>query len=618
MKKLTNSLFIGLLAFFACHTIAQTVYNPAPVQKIINNKVYAHLMPWFESKEFSGSWGIHWTMANKNPDIVDASGRRQISAHYYPLIGPYASGDPDLVEYQLLLMKLSGVDSVLIDWPGTTNAFDYVRNRQNAEAVINKIKQVGLEFSIVYEDHNLTLANVGDKLGQARNDMAYLRDNYFNRSEYTRVNNRPLMLVFGPQTFQNANDWTNVFSVLPTKPYFLTLWYERGEAGNSASGEYAWVYQDSTPYLDHLSNFYQYATNYGLKMGAACPGFNAFYAQGGWGSNPFVINHNGLSTFQRSLDMAIENNIQHIQLATWNDYGEGTMIEPTREFGYGFLTYLQQRLGINFSQAELELVHTLYQQRKQHKGNATEQARLDQVFYYLVSLQITAARDLLNNTTPPPTGVVTLYQHCDFGGYSASLNEGSYTLAQLNALGVANDDISSLRVQNGYRVQMFQQSNFTGNTLTKSADDNCLVNDGFNDDVSSVIVSRVTDNNWSTRVEAESYVLMSGIDVEASSEGGQNIGWIDAGDWIVWEINLPASGNYKVEYRVAGMNGGSIQLEKAGGNPIYGNIAVPNTGGWQQWQTISHNLSLSAGQQHIAIYAPAGGYNINWIQFTLL
>lgn len=618
MKKIIQLMgALALLGGLVSPACAQ--YNPVPVQKTAGNKIYAHLMPWFESKDYSGYWGIHWTMANKNPDVVDGSGRRQIAAYYYPLIGPYASGDPDLVEYQLLLMKLSGIDGVLIDWPGTTNAFDYARNRQNSEAVINKINQVGLQFAVVYEDHNLTLANVGDKLAQGRNDMAYLRDNYFNRASHIKINNQPLMLVFGPQTFQNANDWSNVFSVLPTKPYFLTLWYEHGEAGANSQGEYSWIYQDANPYINHLTNFYQNATNYGMKMGAAAPGFNAYYAEGGWGSNPFVINHNGTNTFKATLDLALNNGVQHIQLATWNDYGEGTMIEPTREFGYGFLTYLQQRLGVSgLGQAELELVHQLYMQRKQHRGNATEQARLNNVFGYLVSLQIANARNLLNGTNPQPTGVATMYQHCNFGGYGIGLNEGSYTLAQLNALGIANNDVSSIKVQSGYRVQMYNDNNFVGTLVTKTADDSCLVDDGFNDALTSIVVSKVTNMPSTIQIEAENFVTMNGIQTESCSEGGLNVGWIDAGDWIVWDINLPATGNYRVEYRVAGMNGGAIRLEKAGANPIYGTINVPVTGGWQNWQTISHTVSLTAGQQQIAIYAPAGGFNINWIKFTRL
>lgn len=526
MKKI-NQLIAGISFVLGLTSVGvEAAYNPVPVAKSAGNKVYVHLMPWFESKDFSGYWGSHWTMANRNPDVVDGSGRRQIASYHYPLIGPYASADPDVIEYQLLLMKLSGVDGVLIDWPGTTNAFDYVRNRQNSDVIASKVAKVGLEFAVVYEDNNLTLANVGDKIGQAKNDMAYLRDNYFNKPEYIKINNQPLLLDFGPQTIQNANDWTSVFSVLPTKPYFLTLWYEHGDAGANSQGEFAWVYQNNTPYLTHLTNFYQSATNYGLKMGAVAPGFNAFYAAGGWGSNPFVIDHAGLNTFKATLDLALNNGVSRIQVATWNDYGEGTDIEPTREFGYGFLTYMQQRLGVsNLSQVDLELVNELFNQRKKFKGNATEQARLDNVFYYIVSLQMSAAKSLLTGSTPPT-------------------------------------------------------------------------------------------NSWSTQIEAENFVSMNGVQTEACSEGGLNVGWIDVGDWMVWNINLPSTGSYKVEYRVAGLYGGQIRLEKAGANPIYGYINVPATGGWQNWQTISHTVSLTAGQQQVAIYTPSSGYNINWIKFT--
>lgn len=621
MKKL-NSRWLGLGALCLAASFHPATYaqEAQPVPKSTSNKVYAHLMPWFEAKEHSGYWGIHWTMANKNPDNIDGSGKREIAAHYYPMIGPYASGDRDVVEYQLLTMKLAGIDGVLIDWPGTTNAMDYVRNRENAEAFIDMVDDVGMEFAVVYEDHNLILADVGDKLGQARNDMNYLRDNYFNRNEYTKVNGHPLMLVFGPQTFQSPAEWDNVFSVLPNKPHFLTLWYENGEAGANSSGEYAWIYQDDVPYYDHLSNFYQYAdAGGGTKMGAAAPGFHSFYQEGGWGSNAFHVPHNGLDTFTKTLDLALSNNAQHIQLATWNDYGEGTMIEPTREFGYGFLTTLQQRLGVPLNQGALELVHELFVQRKQHKGNAGEQARLDKAFRQLRALQIDEARATLTGTqppTPPPADTVaTLYQHCNYEGYSINLAPGRYTLSQLNALGLQNDDISSLRLQSGYTMTMYQHDNFVGNTVSKSGDDTCLVDDGFNDDISSLIIES-SSNSWSTRIEAEDYTFSADIGVEACSEGGSNIGWLDAGDWVVWNINLPSSGTYRVEYRIAGLGGGRIQLEKAGGSPVYGQLDVPVTGDWQNWQTISHTVELSAGSQEIAIYIPASGFNINWIQFT--
>ncbi len=213
-------------------------------------------------------------------------------------------------------------------------------------------------------------------------------------------------------------------------------------------------------------------------------------------------------------------------------------------------------------------------------------------------------------------GVATLYQHCNYSGYSASLNVGSYTLGQLQALGIQNDDISSLQIQPGYQITMYQHDNFTGNSLVKTGDDNCLVNDGFNDDISSVIVSTVS-SGWSTQIEAENWVVQSGTQTEPCSEGGQNVGWIDANDWMVWDVNIPSSGTYNVEYRVASLNGGGqLQLEQAGGSPVFGSLGVPGTGGWQNWTSISHNVNLNGGQQQIAIKALSGGWNLNWLKIS--
>jgi len=385
-----------------------SVGAPVAVSKSFTKKVYVHLMPWFESNATSGNgaWGAHWTMNTKNPNIVDGSGKRQIAAHYYPLIGPYGSGDKDVVEYQLLLMKYAGVDGVLIDWPGTLNCVDYPKNKQNAEAFINKTAAAGLEFAIVYEDNNFTLAptygcSVPDKLAAARNDMVYMRDNYFNRSNYIKVNNAPLLLDFGPQTFKSPSDWSNIFSPLSTKPTFLTLWYQKGDAGANAQGEYPWIYSDFTAGLQHW-----YANVWpGVKFGVAYPGFNSFYNEGGWGGPTWSIAHNGSGTFGQTMDMAKNSGVNWIQLATWNDYGEGTMIEPTREFGYGALTTLQQKLGVPYGQSQLELIAKLYEQRKQNAGNATRQAQLNEAFNHFVALQPDKAATILNGgTTPPPTG----------------------------------------------------------------------------------------------------------------------------------------------------------------------------------------------------------------------
>jgi hypothetical protein len=87
------------------------------------------------------------------------------------------------------------------------------------------------------------------------------------------------------------------------------------------------------------------------------------------------------------------------------------------------------------------------------------------------------------------TGVVSVYKHCNYGGYVTALGVGNYTLSQLQDLGVLNDDISSVKVNAGYQIQLYWDDNFAGTSLTLTADNTCLVTNGWNDKASSVRIT---------------------------------------------------------------------------------------------------------------------------------
>lgn len=372
-------------------------YAPVPITKSVTKKVFAHLLPWFETPQSNtlnpGGWGEHWTMVNENPNTI-ANGQRQIASWYYPSIGPYASGDTAVIDYQLLLMKLSGIDGVFIDWPGTgTDAgqgTDLPMAKHNTDVIVSRLARVGLKYAIVYEDNDLEY--ITNKIGQAQTDMSYLNNNYFNDPDYEQLSSQPLLLDFGPQQLTTADDWDSAFSVLSATPSFFTI-SGNGQAGGEAIGQFAWVYQTGIP---SLTSFY--GNNYtGVKMSAAYAGYNSFYAQGG-GSGPTWVITPTLSNFQQTVALDLEQtNNNYIQLVTWNDYGEGTMIEPTVQFGYNFLTTLQQSLGVQstLSQSDLQAVAQLYQLRQSNVGNPAALAKLDQGFYFMASLQMDSAQALL-------------------------------------------------------------------------------------------------------------------------------------------------------------------------------------------------------------------------------
>ncbi len=87
--------------------------------------------------------------------------------------------------------------------------------------------------------------------------------------------------------------------------------------------------------------------------------------------------------------------------------------------------------------------------------------------------------------------VVTVYKDCNYNGTAVGLLPGSYTLSQLQSMGINNDDISSLKVSGSYQIQLFNDDNFGGNVVTLVADNSCLVANNFNDLTSSLKISAI-------------------------------------------------------------------------------------------------------------------------------
>ncbi len=119
------------------------------------------------------------------------------------------------------------------------------------------------------------------------------------------------------------------------------------------------------------------------------------------------------------------------------------------------------------------------------------------------------------------------------------------------------------------------------------------------------------------QIEAESYNAMSGIQTEATSDtgGGLNVGWIETGDWMDYNVNVQTSGSYRVDYRVSS-TGTTGRIDLRRGTTTLASTTVPNTGGWQVWTTVTANVNLNSGSQTIRVYASGGGFNINWLRFT--
>src|SRR4051812_49661338 len=50
------------------------------------------------------------------------------------------------------------------------------------------------------------------------------------------------------------------------------------------------------------------------------------------------------------------------------------------------------------------------------------------------------------------------------------------------------------------------------------------------------------------------------VDLEASSEGGFDVGWTASGEWLNYTVNAATAGSYSAQLRIASPNGGAMHL----------------------------------------------------------
>jgi beta-glucanase (GH16 family) len=107
------------------------------------------------------------------------------------------------------------------------------------------------------------------------------------------------------------------------------------------------------------------------------------------------------------------------------------------------------------------------------------------------------------------------------------------------------------------------------------------------------------------------------VDIQTTTDtgGGCNVGWIVQGEWLAFSgLNIPTTGSYIIRMRVASPSGATASVDLNSGTIQLGNFAIPATGGWQNWTTVTRTVTLNAGNYSLGVFAQTAGYNFNWIE----
>ncbi len=111
------------------------------------------------------------------------------------------------------------------------------------------------------------------------------------------------------------------------------------------------------------------------------------------------------------------------------------------------------------------------------------------------------------------------------------------------------------------------------------------------------------------------------VDIENCTDdgAGYNVGWATSGEWLEYTVNVENSGIYNMDLRIACDGEGRTLSVSMDGTNIASNVAIPNTAGWQSWQTVRvSNIQLTAGQKIMRLTIGDVDYiNLNFVAFTL-
>ena len=117
------------------------------------------------------------------------------------------------------------------------------------------------------------------------------------------------------------------------------------------------------------------------------------------------------------------------------------------------------------------------------------------------------------------------------------------------------------------------------------------------------------------KIEAEDFTSQQGTKTENTSDtgGGINVGYIDTGDYLEYDIDVPSTKDYNFEFRVASLNK-TIRFDVLSNGNKLSSISKETTNGWQNWITTKKTIKLNQGKQTLRLLATDGGWNINWLE----
>lgn len=294
-----------------------------------DRKVMAFYYTWYGNPGTSRSW-IHWPEGGHNPDSFDPRGLSRIGATHHPLLGPYDSHDRRVIDLHLQWAEAAGVDVLIATWWGRGDFTDRALAPLLAAAA-----ETGVQISLYYEDVP------GSRPQAFLDDMRYILSTYGDHPAFFRYQGAPVIFIYGRAIGQlSPSQWEEVIRTVKAE-------FDVALIADSTDGRMADIFDGLHMYnpvvqvvsgsdMQHLyeTSIWAAASRGKISSVTVIPGYDD--------SNigrltPIVAPRRDGALYDELWDLAVKGLPDWVIITSFNEWHEGSEIEPSFEHGDHYL-----------------------------------------------------------------------------------------------------------------------------------------------------------------------------------------------------------------------------------------------------------------------------------------
>jgi glycoprotein endo-alpha-1,2-mannosidase len=277
--------------------IAACLLTPAAAGAAGDASIFYY--PWWGTKAEDGKF-FHWSQYGHAPPT-------DLAATFYPARGPYSSAEPSVVRAQMEDIRQAGVREVISSWWGWGS-----REDERLPLVIRIAKKVGLDVAVQVEPYE-KWERTADVLER---DLGHLGDLGIRR-----------LYVYRP--FDGLIDdasWSELIASHPGSEFYAQTLDVSRAAADGFAGVY--TYDTFSVRGGAFAALCTRAHAAGLQCAPSVgPGYNAGRATG---DDRIRSRRNG-KTYDGMWQAAIAAHADRVTITSYNEWHEGTQIEPAKK-----------------------------------------------------------------------------------------------------------------------------------------------------------------------------------------------------------------------------------------------------------------------------------------------